>query len=85
MSGSSHAISVSIDTNRLVDQHSFQRALAGVPHGEFSHHSIPGPEGSIMVWHLWVTENWQMDNEDVNDLLMHPRASANLTNHANQQ
>ena len=56
MSGSSHAISVSIDTNRLLDQHSFQRAPSGVPHGEFSHHSIPGPEGSIMVWHLRVTE-----------------------------
>ena len=38
MSGSSHAISVSIDTNRLVDQHSFQRAPSGVPHGKFSRH-----------------------------------------------
>ena len=57
MSGSSHAISVSIDTNRLVDQHSFQRAPSGVPHGEFFHHYIPGPEGNIVVWHLlWVTE-----------------------------
>jgi len=55
-SGSSHAISVSIDTNRLVDQHSFQRAPCGVPHGEFPHHSIPGPDGSIMVWHLRVTQ-----------------------------
>ena len=58
MSGASHAISVLVDTNRLVDQHSFQPAPPGVPHGdcEFSHHSIPGPEGSIMVWHLWVTQ-----------------------------
>ena len=48
MGGSSHAISVSIDTNCLVDQHSFQRAPSGVPHGEFSRHYIPGPEGSTM-------------------------------------
>ena len=54
MSGSSHAILVSIDTNRLVDQHSFQRAPSGVPHDKISHHSIPGPDGSIMIWHLWV-------------------------------
>ena len=58
MSGSSHAISASIDTYRLVDRHSFQRAPSGVAHGEFSHHYIPGPDGSIMVWHLWVTQNW---------------------------
>ena len=54
MSGSSHAIPVSIDTNRLVDQHSFQQAPSEVPHGEFPHHSIPGPEGSIMVWHCGI-------------------------------
>ena len=41
MSGSYDAILVSIDTNRLVDQHSFQRAPSEVPHGEFSE----GPYG----------------------------------------
>ena len=30
-------------------------------------------------------KNWQMDMEDVNDLLIHPRAFTNLTNHSNQQ
>ena len=56
MSGSSHAISVSIDTNRyrLVDQHGFQRASSGVPHGEFSHHSIPEYHGMAPVGHIKI-------------------------------
>ena len=45
------------DTIRRVDQHSFQQAPSWVPHGKFAHHSIPGPVGRLLEWHLRVTEN----------------------------
>ena len=40
MRGRSQGISVSIDTNRLVDQHTFQRAPSAVPHCNFSSRSV---------------------------------------------
>ena len=58
MSGASHAISVSIDTYRLVDQHSFQRAPWGCPMASFPtilFQDLMGVIRSILVWHLRVT------------------------------
>ena len=86
MAGSSHAISVSIDTNRLVDQHSFQRTPSRVPMASFPTINLfRDLKGVSWYGTCGSQKNWQMDKEDVNDLLIHPRAFANLTNHSNQQ